>query len=320
MPGSARPGGVPLAVKRPDREMVVRALTFWLRPAFILRVVARFQQVAGFDRAIALASSALTALIPLSLISGALLPHIGGEDAGPRIIQRYDLTGGGAEAVEDVLAPTGGTDTTIGVLGALLLLVAILSFSRAVQRLFEQTWELAPLSVRNSVNGLIWIGGLTLYLFYSGVCHALLDQGRLDLPATIAVTPVAAVFLIWSGWILSARRIPWRALIPFGVTGAVALGAYAVAGVIWVPHLFETYATRYGVIGAVLAMTSALFGIMLVVVASAALGCEVHEELKRIRRGERPADREVQHEWARVIDQARSRWDVVRRRSRRAPQ
>ena len=78
-----------------DRERVRRTLTFWLRPAFVLRVVNRFQRIAGFDRAVALASSALTASIPLAIIAGALLPEIGGQDAAERIIDRYDLTGGG---------------------------------------------------------------------------------------------------------------------------------------------------------------------------------------------------------------------------------
>src|SRR5205823_778456 len=38
---------------RVDRERISRTLTFWLRPAFVLRVLSRFQRVAGFDRAIA---------------------------------------------------------------------------------------------------------------------------------------------------------------------------------------------------------------------------------------------------------------------------
>ena len=54
-----------------DRERVVRTLTFWLRPEFVLRVVNRFQKVAGFDRSIALASGALTATIPLAIITSA---------------------------------------------------------------------------------------------------------------------------------------------------------------------------------------------------------------------------------------------------------
>ena len=80
----------------------------------------------------------------------------------------------------------------------------------------------------------------------------------------------------------------------------------------YVPHLFSTYATRYGVIGAVFAMISALFCVMVVLVGSAAAGREVHDELDRIRRGERPADDEVRRQWDEVTAEARSRWETLR--------
>src|SRR4051795_11741378 len=106
-----------IEVRGVDRERVLRTLTFWLRPAFALRVLNRFQRVAGFDRAVALASSALTALIPLAVVTGAVLTRAGGKDVANRIIERYDLTGGGAEAVKDVFSPAGGTSTSAGVIG-----------------------------------------------------------------------------------------------------------------------------------------------------------------------------------------------------------
>jgi membrane protein len=70
-------------------------------------------------------------------------------------------------------------------------------------------------------------------------------------------------------------------------------------------------------------MISALFCIMVVVVGSAAAGREIHEELERLRRGEKPADDEVQHQWEEVTAQARLRWETLRtqiheRRSRHA--
>ena len=289
-------------------------MTFWLRPAFVLRAVNRFQRIAGFDRAIALASSALTALIPLAVVTGALLTSVGGEDLGDRIIERYELTGGGAEAVEDAFSPTGGTETSVGVLGALLVVVAVLSFTRAVQRLFEQTWELDALSVRNSLNGLRWAGGLLAYVVVTGWIHALVGRGNLELAAALLTLPITAVFLVWSGWILSARRIDWRILLPFGVIGSILTTAYSVGATVYVPHLFSSYATRYGVIGAVFALISTLFCIMLVVVASAALGREVDDELDRIRRGEVPPDHEIRREWDNVVGEVRSRWHVVRER------
>ena len=298
--------------RRVDRERVVRSLTFWLRPEFVLRVVNRFQKVAGFDRAIALASGALTATIPLTIVASSAASQLGGKDTAERIIERYDLTGGGAEAVKDIFAPPAGSSTSIGILGFLFLMVAVLSFTRGVQRLVEQTWELEPLSVRNTFNGLLWTGGLVLYLALSGILHAVLGRSRLELSAALLATPLTAAFLVWSGRVLSAKRIERQDLLPFGILGAVLLGIYSVGATVYVPHLFSSYATRYGVIGAVFAMISAFFCVMVVVVGSAAAGREIDDELGRIQRGERPADDEVQRQWDKVTAEAQSRWQTLR--------
>ena len=307
-----------------NRERVVRTLTFWLRPEFVLRVVNRFQKVAGFDRAIALASAALTALIPLTIVASSVAAELGGKGTADRIIDRYELTGGGAEAVREVFSPPTGTSTTIGIAGFLFLMVTVLSFSRAVQRLVEQTWELDPLSVRNTLNGVLWIGVLALYLGLSGFLHAALGRSRLELGAALVSVPLTVAFLVFSGRLLSARRIEHRDLLPFGILGAVLLAACSVAATVYVPHLFSSYATRYGVIGAVFAMISALFCVMVVVVGSASTGREVHDELGRIRRGERPADDEVQRQWAEVTAEARSRWEIrreqIQERRRKRPE
>jgi membrane protein len=299
-----------------DRERVVRTLTFWLRPEFLLRVVNRFQKVAGFDRAIALASGALTALIPLTIVASAASSQLGGKGTAERIIDRYELTGGGAEAVTDIFSPPSGASTSLGIIGFLFLMVAVLSFSRAVQRLFEQTWQLDALSVRNTFNGLLWIGGLTVYLGLTGVLHAALGHSRLELAATLLTLPASALFLVWSGWVLSAKRITRRALAPFAIFGSALLALYSIGATVYVPHLFSTYATRYGVIGAVFAMISALFCVMAISVGSAAAGREIRDELDRIGRGERPAEDEVRRQWGEVTTQTRSRWDTLRQQVR----
>ena len=295
-----------------DRERIARTLTFWLRPAFVLRVLNRFQLIAGFDRAMALASSALTALIPLAVLAGAVLPHLQTEGAAQWLIDRYSLTGGGAEAVRDALAPSTATNTDIGLIGAALLVIAILSFARAVQRLFERTWELQPLSVRNSFNDLLWVAGLIAYLVISGVAHREIGSSRVQVGANLLLTPVTAIFLAWSGRVLSAKRIELRSLAPFAIVASLALAVYFAGAAVYVPHLFSSYASRYGAIGAVFAMISALFGFMVALVASAALGREVFDELNRIRAGERPADDEIRREWDTFIREARSRWQTLR--------
>ena len=309
-----------LTQRLPDRERVKRTLTFWLRPQFVLRVVNRFQKVAGFDRAVALASSALTAVIPLAIITSALSSQLGGRDTADRIIDRYDLTGGGAEAVKDIFSPPSGSNTSIGIMGFFLLLVAVLSFTRAVQRMFEQTWELKPLSVRNTFNGLLWIVGLVVYLGLSGFLHGVLGQTNLDVTVSLLLVPASVAFLYWTGRVLTAARLTRPQLLPFAIIGAALLAIYSIGAEVYVPHLFSTYSTRYGVIGAVFAMISALFCIMVVTVGSASAGREVADELDRIRRGVRPADDEISAQWHEVTSEARSRWDTLRTRWRERKQ
>src|SRR3954449_476665 len=176
-------------MRRMSRERAVRTLTFWLRPEFVLRVVSRFQKVAGFDRSIALASGALTATIPLTIVTSALSSPLGGKGTADRIIERYDLEAGGAEAVKDIFSPPSGTTTSVGILGFLFLMVAVLSFSRGMQRLFEQTWELDSLSVRNTFNGLLWIVGLAVWAGLSGVLRGELGHTRLEVTATLITLP-----------------------------------------------------------------------------------------------------------------------------------
>ncbi|MFD5813379.1 YhjD/YihY/BrkB family envelope integrity protein [Streptomyces sp. NPDC127038] len=266
----------------------------------------------GFDRSMALASSALTALIPLTILIGALLSSFSDYDAADRIVQRYGLTGQGADAVKSLLDPAESAGASVGVFGSLFLVISVLSFARASQRLFEQTWELAPLSVRNTRNGLWWILGLGGYAVVTGWLHAVLGASKFGVVASACEIPVSVAFLVWTGWLLSAKRISWRDLLPFGVTAAVLTALYSVGASVYLPRLFNSYAGRYGAIGAVFAMISALFAAMFVIVSAAALGREMRDELDRIRVGDRPSDDEVRREWDSVVEQARSRWRTTR--------
>ncbi|WP_234332039.1 YhjD/YihY/BrkB family envelope integrity protein [Streptomyces sp. NRRL S-87] len=286
-------------------------MTFWLRPAFALRVISRFQRLVGFDRSMALASAALTALVPLAILCGALAARVSDRDVAQGVIDRYGLSGEGAEAVRGILSASDEA-TPVGIFGAVFLLVSVLSFARAAQRLFEQGWELRPLSVRNTVNEMKWIALLAVYTALSGGVHAALDRRPLSLAASAAVAPLTAAFLVWGGRLLSAGRILTRDLVPFGCIGAVLLTGYSLVMTAYLPRLFNSYTHRYGAVGAVFAMLTGLFGAMLATVGSAALGREVQDELARIGRGERPPDHEVRQQWDTVLQQARSRWQTNR--------
>ena len=293
-----------------DRERLLRLATFWLRPDFVLRVVARFQSIAGFDRAIALASSALTATVPLTIFIGAIVPA--DTDAAARMIDRYDLTGDGAQAVRDAFQPATDVDTGLGIVGTILLFVAALSFTRTVQRLFETTWELPPLTVRNTVGGAKWLLAFVLYLGVSGAIASMVDRGVGEAIAIVLVAPLMAGFLLWTGIVLSGRRLTARDLLPFAIVAATLISAYEIGASLYTPHAFNTYAARYGVIGVVFAMISALFGLMVALVGSAAVGREVRVELDNIAAGIRPSEDELRQQWDVVMTSARARRAAVR--------
>ncbi|MGV9356422.1 YhjD/YihY/BrkB family envelope integrity protein [Streptomyces misionensis] len=282
----------------------------------MLRVLARFQRVAGFDRSMALASSALTALVPLAILGATLLTSIGSHDVAQQLITRYGLTGEGAAAVDALFAPGQG-QPDVSVVGVVFLAVSALSFTRALQRLFEQTWELRSLSVRNTRGGLAWLLLGACYMVVSALVQALPGESRAHLVSAAGELPVTAVFLVWSGVLLSAHRVAWRDLVPFGITGAVAIAVYSVGASLYLPLLFNTSAQRYGVVGAVFAMISALFAVMLCIVGSAVAGREIRDELTRIGHGERTPDDEVRRQWDAMVGQARSRWRTARRTLRR---
>jgi membrane protein len=54
-------------------------------------------------------------------------------------------------------------------------------------------------------NGLLLIIGLAVYILLGGAIHAALGRSRLELPAAPLSAPLSAVFLLWSGWALSAK-------------------------------------------------------------------------------------------------------------------
>jgi uncharacterized BrkB/YihY/UPF0761 family membrane protein len=295
---------------RIDRERVLRSLTFWLRPDFVLRCLRRFEALEGFDRAVALASLAFTAIIPLGIVmSGVLSDH----DVGAQLVERYGLEGHGATAVRELFDRSDDIASGFSLFSAFLLIVTILSFSRAVQRLFERAWELEPLSLRNTKNGLVWVIGLIVYSTVTGFVRSAYDNGVMEL-VTIALLLVAGLaFVVFTGVSLTNRRVTRQQLMPIAVL-VVALGAiFAIGGDIYVPRLFNSYADRYGAVGAVFAMISWLFVLMIALVAAVAVGREVWAELEAIGRGDRPSHAQVEAEWAAV----RSRVDEVRARRKK---
>jgi membrane protein len=233
-----------------------------------LRSFARFVELEGFDRAMALAGQAFAALLPLLIVIGSVSPT-SGDDLADALTSRFKLDQGAAKTLGDLVAQP--PDPGIGVLGAVLLVISALSFTRALQRLYVRAWRLGSLGLRGNVWGLEWLAAFGLYWALQPTIVHLFD-GLLGFVASLALS--TALWIV-TPWLLVARRVPWRRLLPQALLTVVGLDALAIAGAIYLPRAVESASREFGVLGVAFTLLSLLFAFSLVLVATAALGASL---------------------------------------------
>ncbi len=230
----------------------------------------RLVEIQFVDRSVALGSLAFTALVPLLVIASAFLP--GTDGLANELIDRFDLRGSTAQLVRDVFAQPDAVRQSISWLGVLLLVGAALSFTRGLQRVYELAWRLEVRGLAGTQAGLIWVASIVVWsTVFAGARDALLDLTGPVGSLTILLVGDAVLWL-WSPWILLARRVDWRRLVPSALLTAVAMTALSIGSVIYMPEAIGRSATHYGPIGIAIALVSWLVGIGFVLTVCAAVG------------------------------------------------
>jgi membrane protein len=250
------------------RERVTR----FLEQSFAGRCVYRFVELEGVDRALALASRAFIAVIPLAVVATAVTPT--GESFGDRLVERFELDGESAEIIRQLFATPSEARGAATVVGLAALLVTCLSFARLLQRTYERIWRLERLGPRGVLRALAWIGGFAAWLaIVVPIRNWLRDLG--DETLYVVVTAGASTVLwLWTPYILLGGRIHARRLLPSAVFAAVGLTTLTVASMVYMPTTIERSAEAYGLIGVTFAFVSWLFTAGLVIIAAAVIGAE----------------------------------------------
>ena len=132
--------------------------------------------------------------------------------------------------MQELFARTG--NSAIGVLSVVLLVFSGVSFTRRLQRMYLQAWQLEPVAgVRGSLNAAVGLAALLLEIAPARPSSA---RSSRSLPfdwVLGAPVSVVASLVLWTSvpWLLLDRRIPWRRLLPAGVLTAVGASVYGVA-------------------------------------------------------------------------------------------
>ena len=219
------------------------------------------------ERSLALASKLFVAVIPLSIIISAVVP--GADNFGDSLVNRLGLTGAGAAATRNLFATQGEIRGAVSVLGVVILLYSMFSFTKGLQRVYLDVWQLPVQQLEAVVRRVTWV---FTFILFTAALRPLQDfTERRDLPVaghTVAFV-FGAVLWVWTPYVLLGRRLPWRRLLPSGLLTAGSVALYSLASAFYLPATFTTNADRYGLIGVAFGLVSWLFGYAAVVIVAA---------------------------------------------------
>ncbi|MFD7708056.1 YhjD/YihY/BrkB family envelope integrity protein [Streptomyces sp. NPDC059785] len=234
------------------------------------RVVQQLVRVSVLDMATRLAAQAFLAALPLLIAVASFGPPAVRGELERSLRTLLGAHGTVITQVDEVYAGREETLHTWGAVGVLVALLSATSFSRALQRLCERSWELPRAGLRTVVwRWAVWLLVWIALLLFQGVLHRAFGAGPvLGVPLRL----VASVLMWWwTQHLLLAGRVAWRPLLPGALlTGAGVVGFCGVSG-LWLPHALRLSVDRYGPLGSVFTVLSWLilfFGTVTVGIAA----------------------------------------------------
>lgn len=232
------------------------------------RMVSGLLRINIVDRALALSSKGFVVLIPLSILTGAVVQ---GESLGDELVDRFGLTGRGAEAAETLFESPDVVKAGVSVFGLLFLIFGALSLARGIERIYLDSWNLQA-AEGSILRRLGWIASITGFLAITDPVRDLLDAVGLPVSARIVGLGLSTVLWLWTPYLLLAQRLTWQRLLPTALLTAGATTALGAASLIYMPTMVTENATRYGLIGVAFALVSWLFTYSCAVIGAIVIG------------------------------------------------
>ena len=240
----------------------------------VLSFVRRFVGMEGATQATVLAAQAFTSMIPFAVVASVVLP--GDDDLSDRIIERFGLSGPSARSVEALFADSTEVESAVTWISVVILVLSALSFTRAMQQMFQRAYGQKAGGLKEAWRGLAWLAGFGLWVsLIAPMREGLEDVGGLVLAVLVASITGFGLWL-WTPAILLGGR-DWRRLVPGALVSGVLGALLGVASSIYVPIVLEWSASRYGLIGVAFALQSWLLVFAFVLVIGAVVGAEVTE-------------------------------------------
>jgi membrane protein len=236
----------------------------------------RFLEIEGTLQATVLAAQAFTSLIPFMVVASAFGPGEG--DIGDRIVDRFDLSGSAALSVKQLFNSAGEVESAITWVSIVILILSALSFTRALQRMYQRSYATPVSGWKEGWRGLGWLAGVAVWLIVSSpLRNALSDSAGLVVALTVSTVTGFALWL-WTPSILLGD-MGWRHLLPGALISAVLGALLTAASGVYIPIFMTWSADKYGLIGIAFSLQSWLLAVGFVIVVGAVIGAVASEHL-----------------------------------------
>ena len=233
------------------------------------RCVRRFVHIEGAMQATVLAAQAFTSLIPFMVVSAALAPGEG--DLSKRIVERFDLEGSAARSVNALFNSAGEVESAVTWVSIVILVLSALTFTRALQKMFQRAYGAEPGGWKEAWRGLAWLAAFAAWLAISSTVRSELDDaGGVVLAIVVSTITGFAVWLCTPRILLGPME--WRRLLPGASVSAVLGAMLGAASGIYIPIVLTWSADRYGLIGVAFTIQSWLLAAAFVIVVGAVVG------------------------------------------------
>jgi membrane protein len=218
----------------------------------------RYDALNGRATAAAITLYGFLALFALAVLAVAVVGFVssGNDHVAEDIVNWLGVTGTAARVVTDAVKAASESARVASVIGIVGLVWVGSSFAVAIAHAYNDAWHVRARVNFERIKGLGWLVGAALLLAAGSVVTAgLATLPTLLAPLVVAVSLAVNVAVwLWTSWILPNRRVPWRALLPAAMLGAVGLELLKVAGGYVVPLLVARSSAVYGTIGVVFAL------------------------------------------------------------------
>jgi membrane protein len=272
---------------------VVRARVLQARTRFerslLARVWARMLEVEFVDRSVALAGKAFVSFFPLVIVVAAFLPTGTRASVFSTLTHRLGISGEALTSTRDAFATAEETRRATGVLGLILTVFYVSSFTTALQRVYLRAWRRpAGRAIGPYVRGVAWFVAVIAYLALLGAARSVLAGGAWT-PLFVLLALTAGTALWWlTAYAMLLRQVRLRVLLPVGAITGVAMGVYGLAANVWMPTNVNRNTEQFGIFGVALALVTWFSGAAICIIVGACVGPVLAEDpgpIGRLLRG-----------------------------------